>query len=109
MVCHGRSVLQCAAVLQIRRDSGRPKTVISHLRLNAGGRRPPADHRIGVGLGQGRPRQLPGAPADGPKQWPLGIVGQAGALDVGDQVRFEIMVAWHFVVLAALLAQPKPT
>jgi len=67
VVGHPRRLLQRAAVFQIRRDAGRPETVIAELGGDAGRRRPPPDHRVGVGLGQGRSRQQPSATADGAK------------------------------------------
>jgi hypothetical protein len=39
---------------------------------------------------------------------PLGIVAQAGAVKIGDQVFFKIVMARHRVPLAAFLAQPHP-
>ena len=62
-----------------------------------------ADHRVGVPLRQHGARQLAGAAADRAEQRPLGIVAQAGAVEIGDEVFF---VTGHRVPLAALLAQP---
>jgi hypothetical protein len=66
----------------------------------------PADHGVGVLLGQGRPGELPGRAADGAKQPPLGIGGDAAAVQISVQVGFKIVVARQFIALAALLAQP---
>ena len=65
---------------QIRRDPRRPKAVVPHLGLNSGRRGAPADHRIGIGLGQGGTRELAGSPADCSEQRPLAVIGQASAL-----------------------------
>ena len=63
---------------------------------------------IGVRLGQGRARQQAGAAADRAEQRPLGIVGEARALDVGGEIGLKVVVARHGVRLAAFLAQPHP-
>ena len=67
VIGHGRGVLQGAPVLQIGGDPCRPKTMVAHLGRNPSRHRPPADHGIGIGLGQGRTRKLAGSPADGPE------------------------------------------
>ena len=61
-----------------------------------------ADHHIGIGLGQGGARELPGAAADGAEQRPLRIVPDARLLDVGGEIGLKVMVAGHGVCLAAL-------
>ena len=76
--------------------------------LDAGAGGAPADHGVGIGLGQGRPGELAGRAADGAKQRPLGIGGDPAVVKIGVQIGFEIVVARHLVALAALLAQPHP-
>jgi hypothetical protein len=39
--------------------------LIADLGLDAGAGGTPADHSVGIGLGQGRPGELPGRAADG--------------------------------------------
>ena len=48
--------LELSAVLQVRRDAGRSKTVSADLRPDAGGRRAALNHHVDVGLGQGSVR-----------------------------------------------------
>jgi hypothetical protein len=108
MVRHLRRLLQRAAVLQIRRDPGCPEAVIAKLGRDAGRRRASADHCIGVGLGQRRARQQPGAAADRAKQRPLGIFGDACAVNISGKVGLKVVVARHGVGLSAFLAQPDP-
>ena len=79
MVGHGRGLLQRAAVLEIGRDAGGAKAVIADLGLDPGRRRAPANHRVGVGLGQGSAGELAGAAADGAEERPLGIVRKSRA------------------------------
>ena len=55
------------------------KGVITDLGLDAGGGSAPADHGVGVGLGQRRGGELAGRAADGAKQRPLGIGGDSAA------------------------------
>ena len=67
-----------------------------------------ADNCIDVRLGQHRAGEPPDAAADRAEQRPLGIIAQARAVEIGDEVFVEVVVAWHCVALAALLAQPHP-
>ena len=108
MVRHRRRPFECAAILEIGGDSRRPEAVVAELGFNAGGRRAPADHRIGVCLRQHRARELVGATADRAEQRPLGIVSEVGAVEICRQVFFEIVVARHRVALAAFFPQPYP-
>ena len=67
-----------------------------------------ADHRVGVRLRKHGARQLAGAATDRAEQWPLRIITQLRAVEICDQVFFEVVVAGHRVPLAAFLAQPHP-
>jgi hypothetical protein len=84
------------------------KTVIAQLRLDAGRSGTPANHRIGVRLRQHGSGELAGAAADGAEQRPLRISGKLGAVEIGDQIFLEVVVALHCVPLPALLPQPHP-
>lgn len=66
MVRHLRRLFQRAAVLKVGGDAGRPEAVVADIGLDPGGRRPPADHRVGLHLGQRRPGRGVRAPADRP-------------------------------------------
>ena len=108
MVRHRGGLFERAAVLQVGRDPGRPEGVIADLRLDAGRRGAPADHGVGVRLGQGGRGQRVRPAADRAEQRPLGIAGEPAAVDVVVQVGLEVVVAGHLVPLAALLVQPHP-
>jgi hypothetical protein len=108
VVRHDGGSFERAAVLEICRDACRPERVVANLRLNVGGRSAAADHGVGIGLGQRRPCQSISPPADRPEQRPFEIVCEAAAVDIGVQVGFKIVVARHFVALAALLVQAHP-
>ena len=82
MVRHLRRLLQRAAVLQIRGDPGGAEAVIADLGHDAGRRRAASDHRIGVGLGQGRCGELVGTATDGAEQRSLGVRADPGLLDI---------------------------
>ena len=105
MVRHLRGLLKRAAVLEIRGDAGRPERVIADLGRDLGRPRSPLDHRIGVCLGKG----IAGEPAErtavGLKQQRLRIAREARAVDIRVQIGFEIVMARHGVLLAALLVQ----
>ena len=73
MVRHRSCFFQRAAVLEIGGDPRRPETVVAELGGDAGRRRAPADHRIGVCLRQHGAGELAGAAADRAEQRPLGI------------------------------------
>jgi len=108
VVRHRRGLFQRAAVLKIGGDSGRPEAVIAELGFDPRAGRAPADHRIGVRLLQHRAGELAGAAADRAEQRPLGIPAQLGAVEIGDELFLEIVMARHRVPLAALFAQPHP-
>ena len=74
MVRHNGGVFERAAVFQVRCDARRPKGMIADLGLEAGVAGAPADHGVGVLLGQGRPGELPGSAAYGAEERPLGIL-----------------------------------
>ena len=73
---------QLAAVLQIRRDAGRPKGVIANPRFDAGRLRPPADDAVGVLLEEGIGGKLAGLAAGGPEEIAVGVISDAGRFDV---------------------------
>jgi len=108
VVGHGGGLFERAAVLEVGGDPGRAKREVADLGRDAGRSRAPTDHRVGVCLGQGRRRQRVGASADRPKQRPLRIAREPAAVDIGMEVSLEVVVAGHFVALAALLVQANP-
>jgi hypothetical protein len=108
MVRHRSGLFQRAAVLEVGGDPRCAEAVVAELGCDAGRRRAPADHRIGVRLRQHGAGEFPGAPADRAEQRPLWIVAQAGAVEIGRQVFVEVVVTRHRVPLAALLEQPHP-
>ena len=108
VIRHRGGLFERPAVLEIGGDARRPEVVVAELGCDAGCRRAPADHRVGVCLLQHRPGEHAGAPADRAEQWPLGIVAQARAVEIGNEVFIEVVVARHRVPLAALLPQPHP-
>ncbi len=85
VVRHRRGLFQRAAVLEIRRDPGRPETVVAEPGCDAGRGGAPTDHRIGVRLRQHRAGELAGAAADRAEQRPLGIAAQCGAAEIGGE------------------------
>lgn len=90
MVRHRGGALQGAAVLEIGRDTRRPKGVIADLGLDLGRRCAPADHLVGAGLGEGITTELAGAAPDRLEQPGARLVAQAGALQVVAEVGFEV-------------------
>jgi hypothetical protein len=101
MIGHAGGLLERAAILSIRRDTGGPKAVVADSGRDTSGLGAPLDHAVGLRLREGRLRELFGAAADGAEQRPLGIVADAGLVDVGREVGFEVVVAGHGVGLAA--------
>ncbi len=59
---------QLAAVLQIRRDTGRAEGMITNPRFDAGRFRPPADNAVGVLLEEGIGCKLAGLAAGGTEE-----------------------------------------
>jgi hypothetical protein len=95
MVRHGGGVFERAAVFQIGRDAGCAKRVIADLGRDVGTGGTPADHGVGILLGQGRPGELPGRAADGAEQRALGIGGAAWAFSSAAEgiYRLDIFLA----------------
>ena len=108
VVRHRRGLFQRLAVLELGRDPRRPETVVAELGGDPGTGRAPADHRIGVRLRQHGARELAGAAADRAEQRALGIAAQLGAVEIAGKIFLEVVMAWHRVPLATLLAQPHP-
>lgn len=92
MVRHSGRVLERAAVLQVRSNTRRPERVIADLRADAGRDRAAPNHRIGIGLGQDGRAQSGGAALDRPEQWAPRVIGDADAIEIGVQIRFERVV-----------------
>jgi hypothetical protein len=90
---------------QIGGDARRPKGVVADLGRDLGRLRAPLDHRIGVRLGQGIAGELSGRAVVGLEQQRLRIARESRTVDVRVQIGFEIVVARHGVLLAALLVQ----
>jgi len=86
---HRRRLFERVAVHQIGGDAGCPEVMIAELGCDAGRRRAPADHRIGIRLRQHRAGELAGVAADRAEQRPLGIAAQACAVEIGGEVFLE--------------------
>lgn len=99
---------ELAAVFQIRGNSGCTKRAASDQGLDAGARRAAPDHQIHLGLAHTPFRKLlrlaPGRAEEGSAF----VAGDAGGLDVGRRVFFELVMRRHLVALASLLVQPDP-
>lgn len=85
MVCHRGGFFGSATVLEIGRNPRRSKRVVPNLRRDIDRRGAPADHGIGIRLGQGGFRQLGRASADRPEQRLLRIAGESAAVNVRAQ------------------------
>ena len=70
--------------------------------------RPPLHHRAGVGSGVGGPRKFGRAAPDRPNQRPVAVSSDAGPIEVGMQVGFEVVLTGQVHRLAAFLTQPHP-
>jgi hypothetical protein len=92
---------QLAAVLQIRRNAGRPKGMIANPRLDAGGFRPPADDAVSVLLEEGIGGKLAGLAAGAAEEIAVDVIGDAGRLDIIVQTLVETMMTGNVVLLAA--------
>ena len=107
VVLHLRRLLQRPAVFEIRRDPGRPEAVIAELGRDGGRRAGGSLRGRSAAAGECASTRL-GATSDRRKEQPLGIPGEARALDVGGKVGLKVVVTRHGVRLAAFLAQPHP-
>lgn len=103
----GGGVFQRAAVLEVGGHPGRAETVVADAGCDPGGLRAAACHGVGVGMAERRLAEVLGFAADGAEQgrsW----FGHAALFDIGHQIFFELMMAGHFVPLAALFMQAQP-
>ena len=75
-----------------------------------GGRCKPADHRVGVGLGQRRRGQHSPCPPRSMvrNSGPFGSRRRVAAVEIGVEIDLQRMVAGHFVALATLFAKADP-
>jgi hypothetical protein len=98
VISHRCRILQGAAVFQIRRNPGRAEAMVADPGIDAGRSGAALDHGVGIGAGKG----------EGAERRPFGITGKAGPFDICGQIRFQVMLAGHFVTLAAFLSEPHP-
>ena len=92
---------QLTAILQIRRDPGRPEGMIANSRFIAGGFRTPADDAVGVLLEEGIGGKLAGLAAGGAEEIAVDVIGDTGRFDIIVQTLIETMMAGHVVLLSA--------
>ena len=86
--------------------------MVADRRVDPRSGRAPAHHLISAGLGQGGLAELPGAAPDGAEQRRAPVSGaiprQPAAIDISVEIFVEIVVAGHFMPLAALFVQSHP-
>ncbi len=92
MVRHRYGFLKRSVILEVCGDAGRPERVIPDLRLNIGRLCATSHHLERVPLGEGRNAQSLGPAYDRPEQRPFMIVAKIAAVEIGGQVRFQIVV-----------------
>src|SRR5258708_40128715 len=92
---------QLAAVLQIRRDTGRAEGMIANPRFDAGRFRAPADDTVGVLLVERIGGKLPGLATGGAEKIAVDVIGDAGRFDIIVQTLIETMMAGNVVLLTA--------
>jgi len=109
MVRYLRGLFERAAVLQVSGDARRPEGVIADARDEAGGFGAPLNHLIGIRLGQGMAGELAGRTAVGLEQHRLRIVREARTGKIFMQVRFEVVMARHGVLLAPFSCKRTPS
>jgi ferredoxin len=86
MIGHRRRALDSASILQIGCDASGPECVVAYLGRNPSSSCAPADHCIGIGLGQGSCSQLFTAAADGAKQIGLWVIPEIEPIDVAPEI-----------------------
>src|SRR3954447_26361383 len=109
MGSHQLRIFQRAAVIEVGRDTCRAEGVAPDPRPKAERRRAALHHAVRIDAMHWLVRQFTGAiRRSGTEEGTLASVADAGSVDVGVEIGFEIMVRWHFVALAAFLMQPDP-
>ena len=106
MVGHLLRDFQLATVAQILGDAGGAEGVATDFCLDPGLLGPPSDHAPDIGLAQGPARKRCAAPGRRAKEpvFPARLRRQ----QIGMQVLLKIVVARHFMLLAAFFLQPYP-
>jgi hypothetical protein len=107
MVRHEGGIFERAAELAEHGDSGGAEGVIADARGDARSRRALAHQLEGIDPVQHIARQFAVA-SDRAEQRPLGIGGDAGAIDIGVEEGFRVAMAGHVMELATLLMQAHP-
>jgi len=106
---HRLRVFERAVVVEIGGDAGRPERMTADFGVEVGVPGAAADHAPGVDAVHRQSRQLAGAAARGAEQGSPLRLPDPGRVQIGVEVGFEIVVvAGHFMDLAALLVQPHP-
>jgi hypothetical protein len=108
VIGYDRRALQRAAVLQIGGDPGCAERMVADPGRDPRRGRATPHHLIGAGLGQRGAAQPPRPAHDRAEQRPSGVPRQIAAVDIGMEIRLEIVVARHRVALAALLVELHP-
>src|ERR1039458_5867065 len=99
---------QTAAIPQVCGNPGRPESMVSDLRMDAGSHGAPPDHPVGVRLAHRQACERVGFPGRCAEQRPFWIHFQIGTLDVGFQIFVELVVRRYVVALATLFVQSDP-
>lgn len=108
MVGDRGGAFQSPAVLEVGRDAGGPERVIADLGGDACRLRPPLNHGVGLGAGEGRAGEFGGPAPDRAEQRAVRVLADAGPVQVGVQVAFQVVVTGQGHRLAALLVQAHP-
>jgi hypothetical protein len=93
---------QLAAVLHIGGDTGRPESMITDARLDAGRFRATADDAVGVLLEEGIGCKLAGLAACAAEEIAVDVIGDAGRFDIIVQTLIETVMTGNVVLLTDL-------
>ena len=106
-MANGRRFLKRAFVIEIRRAAGRAETVVADQGLDAGCRGASANHGVRIALGREVRVSSPVPRQTVRNSGPFGSAASPAPSRYAQDL-FEGVMAWHGMVLAALLVQPDP-
>src|SRR5271157_4107134 len=98
------SSFECSIVFQVNSDPGCPKRMTAHRSKDAGSKRPPPDHSIGLRTRHWPPGRL--FLAEGLKERLVWL--KTGFFQILGHIILGLVVHRHLVMFAALFKQPKP-
>src|ERR1022692_3852670 len=99
---------ELAAVLQVSGNSGCAERMAPDQSLDAGSRSPAPDHEVHLRLGDPPGCELLRLTSGCAEEGSAFLASDAGSIEVGRHVLFEVVMCWHLVTFSPFFMQPNP-